>query len=136
MAVQQHDEARQLQHQQGISSSMHNLSQTATAGTEENQLQHKPLPSKTIMAKQEARHPVTLPVNPQQTAPEPVKNPEPVLLDERALLACLVRAVPAEANAKISLKSTVSFFRQFLQFCANLDPSDARICLARFCCFQ
>jgi len=106
--VQQHDEARQLQHQQGISSSMHNLSQTATTGTEENQLQHKPTPSKTIMAKQEPRHPVTIPVNQHQTAPEPSKNPEHVLLDERALLACLVRAVPAEANSKISLKSTVS----------------------------
>lgn len=51
---------------------------------------------------------MTIPVNPPQTAPEPTKNPEPALLDERALLACLVRAVPAEANAKISLKSTVS----------------------------
>jgi hypothetical protein len=108
VVVQQHDEARQLQHQQGISSSMHNLSQTATTETEEDQLHQKPLPSKTIMAKQEPRHPVTIPVNPQhQTIPEPLKNPEPVLLDERALLACLVRAVPAEANSKISLKSTL-----------------------------
>ena len=60
------------------------------------------------MAKQESRQPVTNPVTPQQTAVEPIKAPEPVLLDERALLACLVRAVPAEANAKISIKSTVS----------------------------
>lgn len=108
MAVQQHDEARQLQHQQGISSSMHNLSQAATTATEENQVQHKPPPSMTIMAKQEPRHPVTIPVNPQRTAPEPIKNPEPILMDEKALLACLVRVV-RDANAKISLKATVSF---------------------------
>jgi hypothetical protein len=103
----QHDEARQLQHQQGISSSMHNLSQATTTGTEENHVQHKPPPSKTIMVKQEPSHPATAPANPQQIASEPIKNPEPALLDERALLACLIRAVPAEANAKISLKSTL-----------------------------
>lgn len=60
------------------------------------------------MAKQEPRQPVTNQSNSQQGAPEPIKNPEPVLLDERSLLACLMRAVPAEANAKISMKSTVS----------------------------
>jgi hypothetical protein len=106
--VQQHDEAHQMQHQQGISSSMHHLSQPTAPVAEENQLQHKPSPSKSIMAKQEPRHSVPSSVNSQPTAVESTKNPEPVLLDERALLACLVRAVPAEANAKISIKSTVS----------------------------
>lgn len=105
--VQQHDEAHQMQHQQGISSSMHHLSQPTAPVAEENQLQHKPSPSKSIMAKQEPRHPVPSSVNSQPTAVESTKNPEPVLLDERALLACLVRAVPAEANAKISIKSTL-----------------------------
>ncbi|KAG0612107.1 hypothetical protein M758_6G002200 [Ceratodon purpureus] len=107
VALQQHDEARQLQHQQGISSSMHHLSQAATSGTEGTQLQQKPPLSKSMAVKQEARQPIVSPVNSQQTTAEPVKNPEPVLLDERALLACLVRAVPAEASAKISLKSTL-----------------------------
>uniref|UniRef100_A0A7I4B983 DUF7725 domain-containing protein n=1 Tax=Physcomitrium patens TaxID=3218 RepID=A0A7I4B983_PHYPA len=104
--VQEH-ETRQLQHQQGISSSMHHLSQPTAPMAEENLVQHKPSPRKSIMAKQEPRQPVTNQSNSQQGAPEPIKNPEPVLLDERSLLACLMRAVPAEANAKISMKSTL-----------------------------
>ncbi|XP_024394790.1 uncharacterized protein [Physcomitrium patens] len=105
--VQQHDETPQLQHQQGISSSMHHLSQPAAPVAEKNQLQQKPSLSKSIMAKQEPREPGANPVNLEQNVAESIKNPEPVLLDERALLACLVRAVPAEANAKISMKSTL-----------------------------
>lgn len=108
--VQQHDETPQLQHQQGISSSMHHLSQPAAPVAEKNQLQQKPSLSKSIMAKQEPREPGANPVNLEQNVAESIKNPEPVLLDERALLACLVRAVPAEANAKISMKSTVSVY--------------------------
>jgi hypothetical protein len=35
---------------------------------------------------------------------------EPALLDERALLACIVRAVPAGPEAGIRISTTVSYF--------------------------
>lgn len=122
-----------MQHQQGISSSMHHLSQPAAPVAEENQLQQKPLPMNSNMAKQESRHSVANLVNPLQTAVEPIKNPEPVLLDERALLACLVRAVPVEANSKISIKSTVRI-SPTPQVLLEYDLLDACICCGRVDC--
>ena len=38
----------------------------------------------------------------------PYTRKEPVLLDERTLLACIVRAVPAGSDNRISISSTVS----------------------------
>lgn len=42
----------------------------------------------------------------------PCTPKEPVLLDERSLLACIVRAVPAGSDNRIRISSTVS-----VQFC-------------------
>ena len=36
------------------------------------------------------------------------KSTNPTLLDERSLLACLVRAIPSEASARIKINTTVT----------------------------
>jgi hypothetical protein len=41
-------------------------------------------------------------------SPLPYAPKEPVLLDERSLLACIVRAVPAGSDNRIRISSTVS----------------------------
>lgn len=74
----------------------------------DSQSQHEPSHSKSIATKQELIVPVLSPEIPQQTTSEPIKITEPILLDERALLGCLVRAVPEEASNKIRISSTVS----------------------------
>lgn len=107
LLMQQHDEALQLQHQQGISSTMHHLSQPPASVTDESQHQLEPSITKSLSDKQEPRNSVATSVTSQVTTPEAIKSAEPVLLDERSLLGCLVRAVPAEASAKIRISSTV-----------------------------
>lgn len=105
--IQQRGESVQLQHQQGISSTIH-LSQPMAHAPGDSQGQHEPSLSKSIATKQELIVPVLSPEIPQQTTSEPLKSTEPILLDERALLGCLVRAVPEEASNKIRISSTVS----------------------------
>lgn len=41
---------------------------------------------------------------------------EPAFLDERSLLACIVRAVPAGPEGRIRISSTVSHFSSSLSF--------------------
>jgi hypothetical protein len=36
------------------------------------------------------------------------RSSNPILLDERSLLACLVRAIPSEASARIKISTTVT----------------------------
>lgn len=40
----------------------------------------------------------------------PGKAVEPALLDERSLLACIVRAIPAGSDGRIRISTTVSIF--------------------------
>lgn len=47
----------------------------------------------------------------------PAQTMEPTLLDERSLLACIVRAIPAGAGGRIRISTTVSIF-QFIS-CTN-----------------
>lgn len=41
------------------------------------------------------------------------KIPHPTLLDERSLLACIVRAIPAGSNGRIRISTTVSRTQMF-----------------------
>lgn len=53
------------------------------------------------------------------------KVPEPNLLDERALLACLVRAIPPESGSGITISSTVRLDPEAQLddgFCSGLIP--------------
>lgn len=45
------------------------------------------------------------------------KIPEPTLLDERSLLACIVRAIPAGSGGRIRISSTVSESLKFSVGC-------------------
>lgn len=142
---QQHEnnvetQTQQLQHQQGISNSMGHLggggggaaaaahSSSMSQEDSSGHLRHDVAVSSVNMAtvdSQELQKPVVAPIaKPQPHFGEAAnaKGAEAVLLDERSLLACLVRAVPAEPSARISIRSTVSTF--FL-------PSDSLSTLAR-----
>ena len=88
----------------------------------DSQGQHEPSLSKSIATKQELIVPVLSPEIPQQTTSEPIKSTEPILLDERALLGCLVRAVPEEASNKIRISSTVSICFILQEFSTCLLP--------------
>lgn len=87
---------------------MHRLSRPTALASEDGQPQHNLSRSNSIIASQELRNSTLSPVTSQQTSADLIKGSEPVLLNEKSLLACLVRAVPAEATAKIRISSTVS----------------------------
>ncbi|BBN01242.1 hypothetical protein MPTK1_2g05870 [Marchantia polymorpha subsp. ruderalis] len=101
----------QLQHQQGISSSMDHLgggthsSSVSQEGTEHGQIEG--VAKKSLSEKQEHNNSEHQLVKQQNHVESSVKVVEPALLDERSLLACLVRAVPAEPSARIRISSTL-----------------------------
>ncbi|KAL2642350.1 hypothetical protein R1flu_009937 [Riccia fluitans] len=98
---------QQLQHQQGISSSMEHLG----GGTQSSSVSgegpdHEAPTKKSITEKQELQKPAPQNAKPSH-AESSSKAPEPVLLDERSLLGCLVRAIPVEPSARIRISSTL-----------------------------
>ncbi|CAM6100456.1 unnamed protein product [Calypogeia fissa] len=117
----QHDnnvetQTQQLQHQQGISSSMGHLGGGAvhsSSMSQEDSTGHLPreVAATSVQMsnadKQELQKSVAQISNQQHFAEANTKTPEPVLLDERSLLACLLRAVPPEPNARIRISSTL-----------------------------
>lgn len=90
---------------------MPRLTRPAALASEDGQSQHNLSCRNSIIISQELRNSPTSPVTSQQISADLIKDSEPVLLDEKSLLACLIRAVPAEATAKIRISSTVSDLR-------------------------
>ncbi|KAL3695744.1 hypothetical protein R1sor_009820 [Riccia sorocarpa] len=101
---------QQLQHQQGISGSMERLGSGAHSSSPSHEgpdhEKYEAPPKKSVNEKELQK---SAPLNAKQTHSEASssKAPEPVLLDERSLLACLVRAVPVEPSARIRISSTL-----------------------------
>lgn len=80
-------------------------SSVSQEGTEHGQIEG--VAKKSLSEKQEHNNSEHQLVKQQNHVESSVKVVEPALLDERSLLACLVRAVPAEPSARIRISSTL-----------------------------